>query len=311
MIRRQRILIAATASLAMAFGAAAFADDHNKQPAQYGQQPGQLDRHDQIGSAIAAVPALPPGIAPKELGNDIALRELLAKTTKAAFTKGGFDKLVGHFNDQDRDRIGEVKIDDERMAKLDGRIEQIRQAWQSRYGEEFTIHVGSGDDLGALGGITLLRGEIQDPALVIQNWPVNAREFASAALDRAAGAVADVGDAPVAAPGMLDEAKKPGGGDVNLDKGREVAIAFLPAVGTHHKPVTVSIIGEVQAWKIDVPNSVDANKLYDNLLNHLTAFGEKEAQWPADKFEAQRKATQCVMMALYDIPMAEKTYTGQ
>jgi len=53
-------------------------------------------------------------------------------------------------------------------------------------------------------------------------------------------------------------------------------------------------------WKIDVPDSVDARKLYDNLLNHLTMVDDQQAQWPADENDAYRLVSHHVLMAIMD-----------
>jgi hypothetical protein len=63
-------------------------------------------------------------------------------------------------------------------------------------------------------------------------------------------------------------------------------------------------------WKIDVPDSVDGRKLYDNLLTHLTMLDENKAQWPADVNDAYRAVSHHVFMAVMDMP-ANATDTNQ
>ncbi len=275
MNRTRKVIVTAVASAGLALSTAALGvfDDRTNQK----QDPA---KH----VMVKTPPTLPAGIRVKEQTDYRDLQRFLSNVTEAAMDKGGYDNVVRHLNDQDRDRIGGTQIEEARREKYDGRIEQIRKAWKARYGDDFEIGIASEGEMGPFTNVTFLRGEVEDPALVIKSWPVNAH------------------GAPVEnTPGAAQETQRLGGGDVNLDKGREVAIAYFPGIGMDKMPVTVSIVGEIQAWKIDLPNHIDGNHLYESLLTHLTAFGEKEAEWPATKVEAQRMAAHCVMMALYDI----------
>jgi hypothetical protein len=90
--------------------------------------------------------------------------------------------------------------------------------------------------------------------------------------------------------------------DRNLDKGRNVAIVNFPA--SHGaQMLTVSMIHELpDNWKIDVPDNVDGQVLYDNLLTHLTAVGDMKDKWPDDVNEGYRMVSHHVLMAVYGIP---------
>lgn len=302
-------LISAAAAVAVAIGSAALAgDDKDKTHVGTASDPARVQPADRVaGSAInnAASPNLPAGVAPKEADDVEDIREVIADATEAALNKGGLDALVRCFVDQDRNRLGASDRTDKADPTLDGRIEQIRQAYKAKYGDDFSVE-NDDEDKGALTSVAVIQGEIQDPALVMSNWPVRSSAAGvGTTVDRTGGAVADVGDRPVAPPDVGRPNNDPNalaGGDVNLDRGREVAIAHLPGL-SGASPVTVSIIGEIQAWKIDVPNTVDAGKLHQNLLNHLTYVGDNQAQWPADKLGFQRYLAHHVMMAVYDMPV--------
>jgi hypothetical protein len=54
-------------------------------------------------------------------------------------------------------------------------------------------------------------------------------------------------------------------------------------------------------WKIDVPDSVDGQKLYDNLLKHLTMANEHKDQWPANVDDGYRMVAHHVLMAVLDV----------
>lgn len=90
--------------------------------------------------------------------------------------------------------------------------------------------------------------------------------------------------------------------DRNLDKGRNVAIVNFP-MSHGAQMLTVSMIHELpDNWKIDVPDNVDGQVLYDNLLTHLTAVNEMKDKWPADVNEGYRMVSHHVLMAVYGIP---------
>ena len=59
-------------------------------------------------------------------------------------------------------------------------------------------------------------------------------------------------------------------------------------------------------WKIDVPDSVDGAKLYDNLLKHLTMANEQKDQWPSDVIDAYRAVAHHVLMAVLDVDQNAK-----
>jgi hypothetical protein len=65
------------------------------------------------------------------------------------------------------------------------------------------------------------------------------------------------------------------------------------------KELSVLMIHELPgSWKIDVADQVSGRNIYDNLLKHLTQFGENVQNWPASEQEAYRQATHHVLSAL-------------
>lgn len=56
-------------------------------------------------------------------------------------------------------------------------------------------------------------------------------------------------------------------------------------------------------WKIDVPNTLTADKLRDNLTSELTAVENNSAHWPANETDAYRVVTDHVLRAILDQPM--------
>jgi hypothetical protein len=248
----------------------------------------------------------------------------------SADDKGNFNNLINKLVDQDRNRLGSGKDLD--RAKLDGRIEQIRQAFKSKYGDD-SIDVHH-DKLFA--GAKIVRGEISDPNQFAQNWPV-AQMSASDALkagaseglkgtqpddakatdaNRAAANTGDdkstasvkVGDTTVSGQIKSDNAAPAGSKVVdedtrtqgNIQEGRDFAVLQVPA--SHGMPaVNVSMIRELTGWKIDIPNNRSVQQVHDDLLKHLTMIGDNQANWPADKDDAKAMIAHHVMMALYGV----------
>jgi hypothetical protein len=87
------------------------------------------------------------------------------------------------------------------------------------------------------------------------------------------------------------------------DPGRNVATVRIAA--SHGLPaLTVPLIHEApDRWRIDVPNTLTAEKLKANVLAHLTAANEQKDQWPADVNQAYALVTHHVLMALMDQPV--------
>jgi hypothetical protein len=198
---------------------------------------------------------------------------MLGQVTNASLTKGGFNDLVERFNDADRNRIGpwiKDKNNKERLDVLDGRIAQFQKDWKARYGENFKIHK---DDV-VFGNpmFTVAQGEIgKDAQLAGERVP------------------------------PADQSKPVTGGDRNLEKGRN--IAYVTVAASHGLPeLKVPLIHELpDVWKIDVPDSVTGQKLYDNLLKQLTMANENKDHWPTDINDAYRAISHHVLMAVLDV----------
>lgn len=198
---------------------------------------------------------------------------LLGQVTNAALTKGGFNDLVERFNDADRTRIGpwiQDKNNKEKLDVLDGRIAQFQKDWKAKYGENFKIH--KDDVVFGNSMFTVAQGEIgKDAQLAGERVPA------------------------------ADPDKPVTGGDRKLDNGRN--IAYVTVAASHGLPeLKVPLIHELpDMWKIDVPDSVTGQKLYDNLLKHLTMVNEHKDQWPSDVNDAYRAVSHHVLMAILDV----------
>ena len=222
------------------------------------------------------------------------VRDVLAEVTEAALTKGGLDDLAERLVDQDRNRLGQGNALDQNFADLDGRIEQFRNDWKAKYGQDFNIE----NEAQAFPASTFMirQGELGRNAAgaevdVDVDRNVTGGRTATVDVDRKSGV-----DSPDSAAA-----------DANRnDPGRNVASVQIQA--SHGMPaLTVPMIHEApDAWRIDVPNTLTAEKLKANILAHLTAANQMKDQWPADVNQAQAMVTQHVLMALMDKPVPQQ-----
>jgi hypothetical protein len=231
------------------------------------------------------------------------IRKTIADVTEDAFEKGGFDNVVRKFVDADRNRLNEFKSDDN-YAKLDGRIDAFRKNWKAKYGQDFEYENRRNDVLNdSFARIT--QGEIGEARTA------SGTETPSATPQNVQGGNAtDLQKSGVATPDAQSD--KTAGGDTNKEAGRNVATFTIPAGfkvemkpgelrADANKDLSIPMIHEFpDAWKIDLPDNVDGQKLHDALLKHITMFDEDRANWPADVNEAYRMATKHIMMAFFE-----------
>jgi hypothetical protein len=231
------------------------------------------------------------GLKVKDAAKDAAaswnvgrIHTMMTGVTEASLTKGGFDDLVERFVDADRNRIGTwIKNDANKAAldKLDGRIAQFQKDWKAKYNQDFDIK----DDARVFGSqeFNYAQGEIGKDAQV-----------AGERLPAAENVTKDNLGKKVDSAGNTTA-------DKNLDKGRN--IAFVTVKESHGLPeLKVPLVHELpDMWKIDVPDNIDGQKLYDNLLKHLTMANEQKDKWPANVDDAYRMVAHHVLMAVLDV----------
>jgi hypothetical protein len=204
----------------------------------------------------------------------------LKTATEAALTKDGFDDLVERLVDQDRNRLGKEGITKEKFDDLNQKLAAIRDAYKAKYGKDFKL-----DRDEAFTHVATIAGEVQEPQVVAANWPV-----------------APV--SPAAGEAVNAAAKEAGKTDANLDsnieKGRDVAIATIPA--SHGLPALhCSLVQELGGWKIDIPNNITGQQLHDNLLKHLNHISDMQAKWPVDENAASLAFAHHILMGVYGV----------
>ena len=238
--------------------------------------------------------AQPAGARAGVADDSEGIRDVLAQAAEAALTKGGLDDLVERLVDQDRNRLGQGNTLNQNFADLDGRIQQFRDDWKAKYGQDFNIE----NEAQAFPATTFMirQGELgRNAAGAEVNVDVDRNaaggQRATVDVDRKSGV-----DSPDSAAA-----------DANRnDPGRNVASVQIQA--SHGMPaLTVPMIHEApDSWRIDVPNALTAEKLKANVLAHLTAANQMKDQWPADVNQAHAMVTHHVLMALMDKPAQQQ-----
>ncbi len=64
--------------------------------------------------------------------------------------------------------------------------------------------------------------------------------------------------------------------------------------------LSVPMVKEDGQWVLCVPDNVDAQKLHDCLLRHISMMDDQKATWPTDVNDAQRMANHHILAAIYE-----------
>lgn len=226
--------------------------------------------------------ALPPGFVAKNINAESGVKTGLVKLTERAVTKNDFNSFLAELAKQDKERAREFKGADQ--DRLNGIIDQIQKQWKAKYGQDFAI---SDKNLVFDRQFAIVQGEVSDPAVAINNWPVApvAGEAVTAANRSNAGN-----------EGKEERAAK-------LTKDRDVAIVAFPA--SHKLPeINVSMIHQLPAfWRVDLPNDRTGEQIFNDLAAHLTYMRDHESQWPASTADAYRMVAHHAVAALYGVPV--------
>jgi len=235
------------------------------------------------------------------------ITKTIATATEAAFDKSGFDNLIKRFVDADRDRLKKNDLTSADWDKLNGRIAEIQKDWKAKYNEDFKIKHPD-DVFGST--YTIIQGRIGDAQTASGRIPGNTGTTGD--VNNPNNPNGNAGNADKSAPDTTPgpQSDRVAGGDVNREPGRRVAKVTIPA-GNDLPELYIPMIREFpDSWKIDVPDTVTARKLYDNLLTHLTTFDEHKELWPADVNDAYRLAAHHVMIAVMDVGQSSGDMNG-
>jgi hypothetical protein len=87
----------------------------------------------------------------------------------------------------------------------------------------------------------------------------------------------------------------------NQDADKTYANVMIPA-GHGAPALTVPVVKDHEAWKIDVPDDMTGQQLKQNLQDHLTEADNMKSQWPSDQLEGQRALVHHVLEAVMNKP---------
>ena len=243
--------------------------------------------------------SLPAGITARDLNADKSIEKLFRAVANDSMNKTGFDNIVASLVDQDRDRIkaslsgGSLSnVDGNKNKQLTDLIADLEGSWKSKYNQNFDVDYSK---VFTADIIHIQTGEVSDPQLLIGKWPVDPRTPGSSA-------------GKVTQSDIEQTQNRMFGGEVNLEKGRNVAIAHLLGNGRLNG-ANASLIHEAGGWKFDVPNTLTAQKLYNNLVSNLAYLDQRKNEWPADVNEGYRDFARAVTASLYDIPLTRDSGT--
>jgi hypothetical protein len=176
------------------------------------------------------------------------------------------DDLTERLVDADRNRIG--KAIDGDFPDHAALVKQFRADWKAKYGQEFNVKNEEAAFPESM--FTVTQGEV--------------------------GAAAPTGAEVVTG-------KREGDVDANVEKGRNIAVVAVKE--SHGMPgLSVPLIHELpDNWRIDAPDTLDANKLAANVTAHLKAVHAMKDQWPANVQDAYAVVGHHVLMAILDQPV--------
>jgi len=201
-------------------------------------------------------------------------RQALAQSTNAAISKGGLQNLSKQFSQADQHRLGDLS---QKGQQLDQSIDQLRQAYKDKYQKDL--------DLSSEPEVIFTAQFFQIGGADDQARQASARQAPDSA---AAGANANSNAANTPA---ADQAQTAGASMARR------AVIIIPA--SHgQQEARVGLIQEGGQWKIDVPDSIDAQQLSQNLQTQLQQAVQEKDQWPADANQAQQAIAHRVLIVL-------------
>jgi general stress protein YciG len=190
-------------------------------------------------------------------------RKTLGSVVQAAVTKDGLGDVVDHFIKADRDRIG--KLDKSTWNDLNAAIDKFNGDWKAKYNEDFKI--------------TDKEQQVFGAPVEIQFGQANEARTAAEKTGPAEGST---------------NANAPDKSMYNHPR-----VAFPGMGGAAPLRLQLDNEGTVMAsYKLQVPDTVDGNKLKDNLTSAINALDGMKDQWPADKIEAYRTVAAHVLAAI-------------
>jgi hypothetical protein len=237
----------------------------------------------------AQAPSMPGGFVQKDEDAAGGVKSTLVELTQRAVTKDSYDSFYQSFlsdlASRDKARAQEFKGADQQP--LNEMIGQIQTQWLAKYGQDFDV---SEKNLVFDERTPIIEGEVSDPAVALNNWPVAAsasQVYASTSTEQ-----------------QQSNTKE-------LTLGRPVAIIRF-AAGDGLPDISVSLIHQhLTGWYVALPVDRTGEQVYTDLLAHLHFIATRQDRWPTQVDDAYRFVARNVTAALYGVQSIAGTASAQ
>lgn len=282
-----------TTGLALLLGATVMAQDsawpnpEDNKNTDMDQPKGQVTAADQIKGKWIVIDQAAASPAAKDL------RFYMGKATNEAIgSSRPITRLVDLLVKTDRERL-EPQVQKE-YPDLNKTVAEFRQAWKEKYKEDFDLSRSMMEV--AFADSRCLQGALSDQAIMAS------QRLGPMPTDLTRPQFEDQGDKAISK--SEDTVKLTS----DVDKS---ATVLLPAMREQQlTPVTLRFSDEgkiLSDWRLNVPHTLTAQKLNENLTSRLTAILADKANWPAESRDGYHIVSHHVMAALADQPYQPMT----
>lgn len=292
-------------------------------------------------NGLSASPSAESGGIPVDDIAATGARQRLASAVNSAVTLNGYQDFVGSLSKADRERLNAAKPDNNKM--LNDEIERLRKAFQDRYGQNLSISENHFRDLVFIHGadekqaIVTVRSDTA--GISVQGNPRSDEKRLDKVIvseKKADGTI--VHDERVKSTRVMnpDLAQKPGETPAERDarvlsEGQRIRSDGQPDKSQYEAkvnpngapgqqgvamsdasslpPARLTLVREelqLNPWRIDAPDALNAGVLEQNLSRELSALTNSQASWPEDINKAERMIAIHVFRAMQN---SGSTYT--
>lgn len=285
------------AAAALALPAVSFAQEA---PAQPETTVKRANMSGAIQTSPIRLPDWPAGFAPKQVQEQAQIFRLLSKATEEAMSRDNFNDFIDRLSEPDRKRLKKDEVASRKSADLNQRIAQLEKKFRQKYDADFGIT----DPARVFDApVQVAQGEVSDPNLAKDRFPVPPTLAPEPEAQMASGRIDSIN------PRFNDDGPKR---DQYLHVGRKVAIVNIPSEDLSMPGINASLTHEfLDQWKLDIPDSVTAQRLHDNLLRELSRLDDNSENWPGNVNDTRRLFVQHVLAAAYDLPTAPAIKTSE
>jgi hypothetical protein len=195
------------------------------------------------------------------------IRNMLGNLANDALVSKDMSKLTSHFDQTDQQRIAKSSSYSEGLGtKLDAQIDTFSRTWKQKYGHDFAVKNAPSTLNNAF--VKLQEGvPTRDPQLV-------------SAVIKATGEKASSTD-----PYSADSS---------------IALANIQPSGKLPEMQVPLVSAKPGQWRIQVPNTLTAEKLRQNLTMQVSDLNQHSAQWPTKEADACQMVSHRILMAVMD-----------